>query len=280
MKKLIFALIITLIPLFIGFFTARHLYMSHETSEQPQQEQEAEIESQNSKQLSNLADSISFEEISKSLQKSMFPMDLEEVKLASSNVKSEIPSSAEYDFDDSELIGEIFEVSLYDDDSVPIYPSSEFETDFASDIYWDEYPDGEFPHNVNSEIYSQKNTWISENGSWYYLNQYGIKAAGRLDYNGNRYYMNSDGSMYTGWKYINAFYYFDPEDGHMLCSVIQKIDGKSYIFKANGQMIVSAWMKDEYGMYYIQSDGTICKNGLFTVGTKTYHTDENGYIID
>lgn len=147
-------------------------------------------------------------------------------------------------------------------------------------IYWNEYPDGEFPHNVNSTVYSKTNTWIQENDSWYYLNQYGIKAAGRLDNHGNRYYMEPSGAMYTGWKYISgANYYFDPQDGHMVCSTSLEIENTFYSFDNLGRLLTEVWVSDEFGSYYIKSDGNRCQNGFFFIGIDTYYADEDNYIV-
>lgn len=167
-------------------------------------------------------------------------------------------------------------------------PASESNTPEASasnlpldvKIYWNEFLDGEFPHNVNSRVYEETNTWVQEGDSWYYLNQYGIKAAGWLDNNGKRYYMEPSGAMYTGWKYIaGSNYYFDSKDGHMLCSTTLEVDNTLYSFDNLGRLSTEVWVSDELGSYYIKSDGYRCSNGFFFIGTDTYYANSDGYIV-
>ena len=148
--------------------------------------------------------------------------------------------------------------------------------------YWNEYPDGAFPHNVNSKTYPYTNTWIYEKDSRYYLNQYGIKAAGWLDNNGKRYYMDDYGSMCIGWKCIGGFdYYFAPEDGHMVCCTSIKIDGTRYNFDNQGHLVTNIWMREEEtgGLYYVDSTGNRVTNQFFTVDEETYYSNASGLIV-
>jgi len=171
------------------------------------------------------------------------------------------------------------DVSISPRPTCTVFEDSPKMEDDSNPIYWNEYPDGVFDHNVNSKVYRQKNTWVCEDDKWYYQNQYGIRAAGWLDNNGKRYYMEPDGSMYTGWKYVGgANYYFDLDDGHMLCSVTKEIDETKYSFDREGRLQTEMWVYEKEGRYYIDGTGARCRNGFFFIGIDTYYA-EDGFVV-
>lgn len=76
--------------------------------------------------------------------------------------------------------------------------------------------------------------WVSENGSWYYLNGES-KVTGWVRDNNSWYYLKSDGSMATGWI---------------------QLEGKWYLLNNNGAM-ETGWVIDNDNAYYLNKDGSM-----------------------
>lgn len=105
-------------------------------------------------------------------------------------------------------------------------------------------------------IVSNKNSWVQENGKWYYY-QNGGKKTGWIQVGGIWYYLKPSGEMVTGWlKYGNVWYYLKP----------------------SGAM-QTGWLK--YGAYWYHFDANgVMATGKRTVGGKTYQFDNSGICLN
>ena len=114
--------------------------------------------------------------------------------------------------------------------------------------------------------------------------------------NGKKYYVNSDGEAQTGWLRLADWQmYFDPET-YQAATGITSIDGKTYLFDANGAEVLESRTEVVNGKkYWFQPDGTLlsgwCKLGDWTMyfdpvtyegavgyrilGGEEYYFDEN-----
>ena len=66
-------------------------------------------------------------------------------------------------------------------------------------------------------VTKNKNTWVENDGKYYYYNYKGKLAKGWLRIRDKTYYLNTEtGERYSGWlKYNGKYYYFDAETGLM-----------------------------------------------------------------
>lgn len=78
------------------------------------------------------------------------------------------------------------------------------------------------------------NWWIDEDKNEYYVNDKGLELKGLHKIDGLKYYFNSSGVMQKGWQTINGKKYYFNKDGAMAQNITLVIDGKKYIFDANG----------------------------------------------
>jgi GH24 family phage-related lysozyme (muramidase) len=81
--------------------------------------------------------------------------------------------------------------------------------------------------------------WILDKGKWYYLKADGSMATGWVQYKAKWYYLTTTGAMALGWlQDKNKWYYLD-FNGDMVVACNKTINGKSYIFGADGAMTVA-----------------------------------------
>lgn len=121
-------------------------------------------------------------------------------------------------------------------------------------------------------------TWEWSNGKWYYLKDNGQAAVGWIQIgekwyyfkdpsgemqtgwfraDGNWYCTNDDGSMKTGWmSYKDSWCYLDETTGAMKKNQWAVIDGKTYYFNINGEMVTGSKYIDGT-KYTFNSDGTL-----------------------
>ncbi len=91
--------------------------------------------------------------------------------------------------------------------------------------------------------------WIVDR--WFYFKSSGAMATGWLRL-GNTYYLKSSGAMATGWMKIDNVWYYFKESGAMVTNGTYAINGKSYLFNANGQWIDDNWLNSRSTPYYIK----------------------------
>ena len=78
------------------------------------------------------------------------------------------------------------------------------------------------------------NWWIDEDKNEYYVNDKGLELKGLHKIDGLKYFFNASGIMQKGWQTINGKKYYFNKDGAMAQNITLVIDGKKYIFDANG----------------------------------------------
>lgn len=94
----------------------------------------------------------------------------------------------------------------------------------------------------------------------------------------NWYYYDETGKLITGWKLYNSvWYYLDGNNeeypGLMVSDTKKNIDGKDYIFDADGAMQVG-WIFRKEGWYYASSDGEV-QTGWRSIDGVWYYLDGN-----
>lgn len=93
--------------------------------------------------------------------------------------------------------------------------------------------------------------WSSNNGQWYFYNDYGSKQTDWKQVNGAWYYLGTDGAMKTGWQQINNNWYFLDSNGAMKTGWLQNSDGKWYFLYDSGIMAKNTTV----GGYKLDSNG-------------------------
>ena len=106
-------------------------------------------------------------------------------------------------------------------------------------------------------VTENKNTWVENDGKYYYYNYKGKLAKGWLRIRDKTYYLNTEtGERYSGWlKYNGKYYYFDAETGLMLKGW-NKIGNYTYFFKTDGSA-PRKWKKIK-GKYYYFGKKAVC----------------------
>ncbi|MBR6408230.1 MAG: phosphodiester glycosidase family protein [Clostridia bacterium] len=124
-----------------------------------------------------------------------------------------------------------------------------------------------------------------EEGSfWYDLGAAGSctgKLTGIFEKDGNRYYARM-GQLVTGWQSVVAddgesyFYYFDKKTGVMYTGV-RAVDGLTYTFNDDGQLIRGAFRTNSSGTKYFVA-GQSWFRRFVTLEEGTYWIDVDGYV--
>lgn len=162
----------------------------------------------------------------------------------------------------------------------------------------------------------QKNMWIYEDNSWYFLSNDGTPAVGLLNYNDALYYLDSEtgklaqgwvlssdgwrycdanGVIQTGWIMDQNVWYHINADGLMSQGLIEDngvyyflrdsgamatgwrmIDDNWYYFNSDGAM-QTGWIGDSHAWYYLNPEnGKMFVNTQIVVDNVLYEVDENG----
>ena len=111
-------------------------------------------------------------------------------------------------------------------------------------------------------VTENKNTWVENDGKYYYYNYKGKLAKGWLRIRDKTYYLNTEtGERYSGWlKYNGKYYYFDAETGLMLKGW-NKIGNYTYFFKTDGSA-PRKWKKIKGKYYYFGKKGRMYTNKI------------------
>lgn len=120
------------------------------------------------------------------------------------------------------------------------------------------------------------NTWVYENGNWYYYNANGELQKGWATIGGVRYYFNSSGVMMTDWVFINGYWYYFDSSGAMKTGWLQD-DGKWYYLDSSGAM-VTGWKLIDGKWYYFNSSG-VMQTGWIQDNGKWYYLDSSGIML-
>ncbi len=105
---------------------------------------------------------------------------------------------------------------------------------------------------------------------WYYVQDNGtLLRDGVYTVNGKKYYFNWYGEMATGKFSVydnnlsKSVYWFAKEDGELITT-----QGWYQIYNGNDK-----------GWYYVQNDGTLLVDGIYTINGKNYYFSEHGNLI-
>ena len=118
--------------------------------------------------------------------------------------------------------------------------------------------------------------WQNINDSWYYFESSGVMKIGWLLLNNTWYWFENDGKMVTGWKRVGAYSYYFEKNGAM-CIGKKTIDGKSYDFGTSGGILTGWYIKDN-AWYYTKDDLTMAV-GMNQIGKNKFYFESNGRMV-
>ena len=118
--------------------------------------------------------------------------------------------------------------------------------------------------------------WQNINDSWYYFESSGAMKTGWLLLNNTWYWFENDGKMVTGWKRVGAYSYYFEKNGAM-CIGKKTIDGKSYDFGTSGGILTGWYIKDN-AWYYTKDDLTMAV-GMNQIGKNKFYFENNGRMV-
>ncbi|MCR5715304.1 MAG: hypothetical protein K6G23_00465 [Lachnospiraceae bacterium] len=103
-----------------------------------------------------------------------------------------------------------------------------------------------------------------------------VKGTAQID--GATYYFDTTtGKMQLGWQVLGGLtYYFDPATGKMITGWIRGTEA-TYYTATDGHLITDQALTIEDHMYVFNTEGRLCANMNYTIGTTTYSCDANGY---
>ena len=120
--------------------------------------------------------------------------------------------------------------------------------------------------------------WQNINDSWYYFESSGAMKTGWLLLNNTWYWFENDGKMKTGWKSFGNVRYYFEQSGSMVTGV-RTIDGQKYDFGADGVCKnVQSGWNLENEDWYYIIDGSP-KKGWLLLGNTWYYLDSSTGIM-
>ena len=120
--------------------------------------------------------------------------------------------------------------------------------------------------------------WQNINDSWYYFESSGAMKTGWLLLNNTWYWFENDGKMKTGWKSFGNVRYYFEQSGTMVTGV-RTIDGQKYDFGADGVCKnVQSGWNLENEDWYYIIDGSP-KKGWLLLGNTWYYLDSSTGIM-
>ena len=147
-----------------------------------------------------------------------------------------------------------------------------------------QYAFGKYGRMYTDTVFTQ-GYWSSSRNEYIYVT-YLVDSQGRLtpnrtlDLSDGRYSQDSAGDSYNGMKTIdNVKYYFI--DGKMQKDSAYMYQGKNYVSGSDGRVLVlpyNGWTEVD-GHWYLVSNGTIIKDGIFTKGNATYLFNSDGAMV-
>lgn len=113
-----------------------------------------------------------------------------------------------------------------------------------------------------------RNTWFTENGNKYYLNEEGESLTGFVEIDGNTYYFNDNGEMQTGMFKINNRIYY-AYNGKLYKDNWLEMRNNKYFFGSDNSAYIG--FKEINGNSYYFNDNGEMQSGLFNVESKLYY---------
>ena len=118
--------------------------------------------------------------------------------------------------------------------------------------------------------------WNVIDGKTYYMDRFGIRQSGWMEYKGKKRYLgDDDGVMRTGWLSLGQKKYYFDEEGFMQTGWIE-LDGKKYYMNAEGVMQTGTVEIDGQAYSFDDNGVLITGSGWITSDGKTYYLDTNG----
>jgi hypothetical protein len=129
------------------------------------------------------------------------------------------------------------DLSVYDQDNLIVWNSSdEIYSVISKKVESEDKTDKTTNTDKNTTANETKAGWVSNNGTWSYINADGSKFKGWFGSDQTWYYLDENGIMVTGWKQVNGqWYYLDTVSGLMKTGWFND-NGKWYYFDASGAM--------------------------------------------
>ncbi|AQR97814.1 N-acetylmuramoyl-L-alanine amidase family protein [Clostridium saccharoperbutylacetonicum] len=129
------------------------------------------------------------------------------------------------------------DLSVYDQDNLIVWNSSdEIYSVISKKVESEDKTDKTTNTDKNTTTNETKVGWVSNNGTWSYINADGSKFKGWFGSDQTWYYLDENGIMVTGWKQVNGqWYYLDTVSGLMKTGWFND-NGKWYYFDASGAM--------------------------------------------
>ncbi|AGF59145.1 glucan-binding YG repeat protein [Clostridium saccharoperbutylacetonicum] len=129
------------------------------------------------------------------------------------------------------------DLSVYDQDNLIVWNSSdEIYSVISKKVESEDKTDKTTNTDKNTTTNETKAGWVSNNGTWSYINADGSKFKGWFGSDQTWYYLDENGIMVTGWKQVNGqWYYLDTVSGLMKTGWFND-NGKWYYFDASGAM--------------------------------------------
>lgn len=129
------------------------------------------------------------------------------------------------------------DLSVYDQDNLIVWNSSdEIYSIISKKVESEDKTDKTTNTDKNTTANETKAGWVSNNGTWSYINADGSKFKGWFGSDQTWYYLDENGIMVTGWKLVNGqWYYLDTVSGLMKTGWFND-NGKWYYFDASGAM--------------------------------------------
>ncbi|OOM74541.1 N-acetylmuramoyl-L-alanine amidase family protein [Clostridium sp. BL-8] len=115
----------------------------------------------------------------------------------------------------------------------------------------------------------ETSAWKWSDGKWYYLKDNGQAAVGWLQLD-NEYYYFSDpsGEMQTGWFRADGNWYCSNDDGSMKTGWADSKDGWCYLDDTTGVMKKNEWVTIDGKTYYFNINGNMVTGSRYIDGTK------------
>jgi len=120
-------------------------------------------------------------------------------------------------------------------------------------------------------------TWLYQGGSWYAFKSSGAMISADWLYdNGSWYYLKDSGSMATGWLKNGGSWYYLDNSGSMATGWL-KDSGTWYYLKDSGSM-ATGWVKDSGSWYYLKNSGSMATGWVKDSG-KWYYLASSGNML-
>lgn len=119
----------------------------------------------------------------------------------------------------------------------------------------------------NEETGKKETHNFASSGAW--LGEQTVTAG--WSYYNHAYHYYENGSLVYGWKMVNGkWYYFDKYSGQMYSETCEYIDGKNYVFTADGAL-ANGWMETEWGTWFFAGADGVAKTGWQLIGNTWYY---------